>query len=121
LKEIGYTVSDPRKLRPFEEEERALVRERGRFLIALASSIAAMGLAGYPVDSPWFPLCVFSIASMVAFSFVVLRSYGLGRAVAGSAFFALFGAGVYALQLRGTFGSATPWLAGMLAVLLIFG
>ena len=121
LKEIGYTVSDPRKLRPFEEEERALVRERGRFLIALASSIAAMGLAGYPVDSPWFPLCVFSIASMVAFSFVVLRGYGLGRAVVGSAFFTLFGAGVYTLQLHGTFGSATPWLAGMLAMFLVFG
>src|ERR671915_2632571 len=29
LKDIGYTISDPRKLRPFDEEERALVRERG--------------------------------------------------------------------------------------------
>src|SRR5881397_563610 len=76
LKDIGYTISDPRKLRPFDEEERALVRERKRFLTALAMSIAAMGLAGYPVDSAWFPLCVFSIASMVGFSFVVLRGYG---------------------------------------------
>src|SRR5712672_752176 len=25
LQDIGYTVSDPRKLRPYEEEERALV------------------------------------------------------------------------------------------------
>src|SRR5229473_7771124 len=69
LKQIGYTVSDPRKLRPFEEEERALVRERRRFLTALAMSIAAMGLVGYPVDSAWFPLCVFSMVSLVAFSF----------------------------------------------------
>lgn len=30
LKYIGCTISDPRKLRPFEEEESALVRERGR-------------------------------------------------------------------------------------------
>jgi Cu+-exporting ATPase len=74
LKDIGYTISDPRKVRPFEEEERALVRERGRFITALAMSIAAMGLAGYPFSSPWFWLCVFSIASMVVFSFVVLRS-----------------------------------------------
>src|SRR5262245_7205026 len=28
LKQIGYTVSDPRKVKPFEEEERALVQER---------------------------------------------------------------------------------------------
>src|SRR3989441_7020990 len=114
LKDIGYTVSDPRKLRPFDEEERALVRERGRFLLALTASIAAMGLAGYPVDSVWFPLCVFSIASLVAFSFVVLRGYGLRWAVAGSALLAAFGAVTYILQLRGAFGAATPWLAGAL-------
>src|SRR5712692_6740460 len=90
LKGIGYTISDPRKLRPFDEEERALVRERGRFLTALGMSIAAMGLAGYPVDSAWFWLCVFSIASLVAFSFVVLRSYGLLQAFVGSALLAVF-------------------------------
>lgn len=121
LKDIGYTVSDPRKLRPFEEEERALVSERRRFLIALTASIAAMGFAGYPVESLWFWLCVFSIASLVVFSFVVLRSYGTAWAVAGSAVLAAFGAGVYALQLQGAFGAATPWLAGALAVYLIFG
>src|SRR5712692_8178624 len=121
LKQIGYTVSDPRKLRPFEEEERALVRERGRFLTALAMSIAAMGLVGYPVDSAWFPLCVFSLVSLVAFSFVVLRSYGLRWAVAGSALLAVFGAGIYILKLRGAFGAAVPWLAGALALFLIFG
>jgi len=121
LKDIGYTISDPRKLRPFDEEERALVRERRRFLTALAMSIAAMGLAGYPVDSAWFPLCVFSIASMVAFSFVVLRGYGLRWAVAGPALLAAFGALTYILQLRRAFGAATPWLAGALALFLIFG
>ena len=121
LKDIGYTISDPRRLRPFDEEERALVRERKRFLTALAMSIAAMGLAGYPVSSAWFPLCVFSIASMVAFSFVVLRGYGLRWALAGSALFAAFGATTYALQLRGAFAAVTPWLAGALAIFLIFG
>lgn len=121
LKDIGYTISDPRKVRPFEEEERALVRERGRFITALAMSIGAMGLAGYPSSSPWFWLCVFSIASMVAFSFVVLRSFGVGNAVAGSAILAGFGATVYTMQLRGAFGGATPWLAAALAAVLILG
>lgn len=120
LKDIGYTVSDPRKLRPFEEQEHALVRERGRFLTALAASIAAMGLAGYPLNSDWFWLCVFSIASLVVFSFVVLRSYGLGWAFAGANLLAASGASIYALQLRGTFGAASPWLAGALAMFLIF-
>ena len=74
LKDIGYTISDPNKVRPFEEEERALVHERRRFLVALAMSIVSMGLVGYPVNSPWFPLCVFSMASLVAFSFVVFEN-----------------------------------------------
>jgi heavy metal translocating P-type ATPase len=121
LEDIGYTVSDPRKLRPFEEEERALVLERRRFLAALSMSIAAMGLAGYPTDSPWFALCIFSIASLVVFSFVVLRSFGLLRALLGSGLLAALGAGVYTLQLQGAFGPATPWLAGALAFVLIFG
>lgn len=121
LKDIGYTVSDPRKVEPFEEQERALVRERGRFITALTMSIAAMGLAGYPVNSAWFWLCVFSIASLVVFSLVVLRSWGTLTAIVGSSILAVFGAGVYYLQLQGAFGSATPWLAGALAVILIFG
>ncbi|CAN5797507.1 hypothetical protein BH20ACI3_BH20ACI3_06420 [soil metagenome] len=41
LKDIGYTISDPNKLRPFEEEERALVHERQRFLIVLAASVVS--------------------------------------------------------------------------------
>ncbi len=121
LKDIGYTVSDPRKLRPFEEEERALVRERGRFVTALGMSIAAMGLAGYPVNSLWFALCVFSIATLVIFSFVVLRSYGLRWAFAGSAVLGAFGVGIYYLQLQSAFGAATPWFAGAFALFLIFG
>jgi len=121
LKDIGYTVSDPRKLRPYDEEERALVRERGRFLTALAASIASMGLVGYPVDSAWFALCVFSLVSLVAFAFVVLRGYGLQRAMAGTTLLAAFGAGIYYFKLRGTFGASVPWLTGALALMLVFG
>ncbi len=120
LKDLGYTISDPRKVRPFEEEERALVLERRRFLIALGMSIAAMGLAGYPESSDWFWLCVFSIFSLVAFTFVVLRAYGTGHAFAGAGLFGAMGATIYALQLRGMFVSATPWLAGILTVGIIF-
>src|SRR5438093_5177231 len=106
LQDIGYTVSDPRKLRAFDEEEHALVHERWRFLTALTMSIAAMGLVGYPVGSGWFALCVFSIASLVALAFVVLRGYGTRTAVAGSGLLAAFGSAIYYFQLRGTFGPA---------------
>src|SRR5439155_939314 len=121
LKDIGYTISDPNKLKPFDEEERALVHERRRFLIGLAMSIASMGLVGFPVDSPWFYLCVFSMVSLVAFSFVVLRAYGWRWAISGTALLAASGAGIYILKLRGAFGATVPWLVGLLALLLIFG
>src|SRR5262249_18521921 len=94
LKDLGYTISDPRKVQPLEEEERSLVRERVRFLTGLAMSIAAMGLAGYPFGNGWFWLCVFSIVSLVGFSFVVLRSFGSGLAIAGSAALGGFGAAI---------------------------
>jgi Cu+-exporting ATPase len=121
LRDIGYTISDPRKLKAFDEEEKALVHERKRFLVALGASIAAMGLVGYPVNSPWFALCVFSIASLVAFSFVVLRAYTVGTAIVGSLLFAGGGAAIYISKLLGVFGASVPWLAGALALFLIFG
>ncbi|MCA3183586.1 MAG: cation-translocating P-type ATPase, partial [Cupriavidus sp.] len=121
LRDIGYTISDPRKLRPFDEEERALTRERGRFLAALAMSIAAMGLVGYPVDSAWFPLCVFSLVSLVAFAFVVLRGYGVRQALTGTVGLGAFGTAIYAFKLQGLLGPSVPWLAGALALALIFG
>ena len=34
---------------------------------------------------------------------------------------AAFGAGIYYLQLRGTFGPAVAWLAGAFALVVIFG
>jgi heavy metal translocating P-type ATPase len=121
LRDIGYTISDPRKVRPFEEQEAALVRERRRLLVALGMSIVAMGLAGYPVSSPWFRLCVLTFAGLVAFTFVVLRAYGLGRALLGAALFAVMGVVVYVLQFSGVFGAVTPWLTGGFAAVIIFG
>ena len=121
LREMGYSLSDPRKLRRFDEEEHALVRERRRFLTALGMSIAAMGFIGYPLNSPWFALCVFSLASLVAFSFVVLRGHGLRWTLTGTAAMAALGTGIYALRLRGAFGPTIPWITGLLALALIFG
>ena len=121
LKDIGYTISDPRKLRPFDEGERALVQERRRFIVALAASTVSMGLAGYPTSSPWFALCVFTIASLVVFSFFVLRGFGMQRALTGAALIAAAGAGIYYLKLQGVFGATAPWIAGALAAFLILG
>src|SRR5579884_4143635 len=42
LKDIGYTIHDPRKLRAFEEEEKDLVREGRRFTAAVSLSLIAV-------------------------------------------------------------------------------
>ncbi|WP_426999100.1 cation transporter [Pseudarthrobacter sp. N5] len=44
LRDVGYDLYDPRKLRPFEDEERDLVREGARLLAAVAASLTAIGL-----------------------------------------------------------------------------
>lgn len=40
LRDIGYDLYDPRKLRPFEEEEAQLIREGVRLLAAVTASLA---------------------------------------------------------------------------------
>lgn len=44
LKDIGYTVWDPRKIRSFEEEEADLVRERNRLITASGLSVVTIAL-----------------------------------------------------------------------------
>ena len=44
LKDIGYTVWDPRKTRTFEEEEADLVRERNRLITASGLSLVTIAL-----------------------------------------------------------------------------
>src|SRR6516225_1786931 len=48
LRDIAYTISDPRKLRPYEEEERDLVREARRFVLAVVLSVAAIPIIADP-------------------------------------------------------------------------
>src|ERR687891_679170 len=71
LRDIGYTIHDPRKVRPFEEEERELVREGRRFLIATGFSLLAIALIGNFTAAPTILLHGSVIASLLAFVFVV--------------------------------------------------
>jgi heavy metal translocating P-type ATPase len=121
LRDIGYTLHDPRKLRPFEEEERDLVREGRRFLVAVALSLIAIALIAQPggVWSTALPLV--AALGLIGFVFLVLRAQGLWTASIGAA-----GLGILAgtlLLYREALGVAatTPWLVGTLAVLLVFG
>ena len=120
LTEIGYTLSDPRKVEPFEAQERALVRERNRFLTALSASLAAIGLIASP-GNPWgLALSGLVSFSLIAFAFAVLYHRGIGRASTGALALAAGGGALFALRTLGPLGgAAVPWLTGALALALI--
>jgi len=114
LRDIGYQLYDPRKLRPFEQEEHQLVAEGLRLLTAIATSLAAIGLIATVtgIASILVPLSV--VVVMVPVAFVILRKAGTGLAVAGSA--GIVAPGVAALVLRAVGLAGPAWLPGWLTL-----
>lgn len=121
LTDIGYTLSDPRKVEPFEQQERALARERSRFLAALAASLTAIGLIAHPALGWGLALSAVVVASLIAFAFAVLKHRGPLSAAAGALALAAPGLVLFALRFNGMPGYIAPWLTGALALALIFG
>ncbi|HEX8009410.1 MAG TPA: cation-translocating P-type ATPase [Casimicrobiaceae bacterium] len=121
LRDIGYTVSDPRKLRPFDEEERELVREGLRFLTATALSLIAVALIANPTGIGAIALPVVVVVSLLAFVFLVLRSRGLGVAIGSTAVLGAAAMALLSLKTQPWFIAATPSLVGAMALVLVFG
>src|SRR6266853_6151690 len=121
LRDIGYTISDPRKLRAFEEEERDLVREARRFVLAVVLSVAAIPIIADPAVGWIGFLPALVCLSLGGFVFLVLRSTGLWVAVGAFAGLVVIALSLLYLNLAGYLTHAAPWLAGALAVVLIFG
>ncbi len=122
LRDIGYTISDPRKVRPYEEEERELVREGKRFLTAIVFSLIAIALNADPAGgwSVLLPATVF--ASLVALLYLVLRrSHGLATAIAGAAGLCAAAITLLFLQQQQFFTTIAPFIVGGLAFALVFG
>jgi heavy metal translocating P-type ATPase len=122
LRDIGYTISDPRKVRPFEEEERDLVREGKRFLAAIAFSLIAIALNAEPSGALSIVLPTVVFASLVALLFLVLkRSHGLWTAIGGAVGLSAAATALLLFQRQGWLTEATPLIVGGLAVVLVFG
>lgn len=121
LRDIGYTLHDPRKLRQFEEQERELVREGRRFLTAVAFSLFAIGLIAPPPGSGTILLPLVATLGLIGFVFLVLRAQGLLLASTSAAALGLLATGLLIYREALGLGSATPWLVGGLAILLVFG
>jgi heavy metal translocating P-type ATPase len=120
LKDIGYTVWDPRKLRPYEEEEAELVREGKRLLGAIGVSLAAIALMLQPRGG--WSLLLDSVVglSLAALAFLMLRSEGWAKAVLGLAALSAVAAGVVWAKASGLVTPFVPWILGLAAVLVVF-
>src|SRR5215813_2389193 len=121
LRDIGYTISDPRKLRAFEEEERDLVREARRFVAAVALSVAAIPIIADPAVGWIGFLPALVCLSLGGFVFLVLRSSGFWIAVGAAGGLAVMALSLLYLNLQGYLMNAAPWLVGALSVILVFG
>src|SRR5262245_59831306 len=121
LRDVGYTISDPHKLRPFEEEERDLVREARRFVLAVVLSVAAIPIIADPTASWIGFLPALVCLSLGAFVFLVLRSTGLWIAIASAIGLVVMSLTLLYLNLQGHLTDAAPCLTGALALVLVFG
>jgi heavy metal translocating P-type ATPase len=121
LRDMGYVISDPRKLEPFEEQERRLVREGRRFLAATIFSLGSLTLIARPGDLGYAVLEAFVAAFLLGFVFLVLRAGGLGKAVAGTlGAFALVAGLFWGKQTGRISEGLDAWIAASLAVAVVF-
>ncbi len=120
LRDLGYELYDPRKLRPFEEEEADLVREGLRLLGAVACSLAAIGLIAQ-LRGAWSVLVPAAVvAVLVPVAFAILRPAGPLRSLVGAVGIIAPGLTAVAARIAGWLpGRVIDWLAGMLAVAVV--
>jgi Cu+-exporting ATPase len=121
LKDIGYTIWDPRKTRPFEEEEAALVREGRRLYGAIGASLAAVALIVNLSNPAAYAIPVVVGASLLTAAYLVLRGQGKALAVGGTAVVAAIGAVAVAVNATGVAVGVIPYVVGGLAVAVVFG
>jgi len=121
LKDIGYSVYDPRKVRPYEEEEAELAREGKRLLAATGLSLITIALILLVPGARSLLLNGFMALTLGTLAFLILRAQGLGRAVLGTAGFAAVAALVLVAKESGVVEPAAPWIIGAFALFVLFG
>jgi len=122
LRDIGYTVHDPRKLRSFDEEERELVHEGRRFVAATVMSLMAIAFI-VNAAAPWsVAVDVMATASLAAFAALVLWSRGAAAALAAALALGALAVALLVLRAQGAIApAAVPWIVGALAFGTVFG
>ncbi len=119
LRDIGYELYDPRKLRAFEDEERDLLREGQRLFTAIGVSLPAM----VQIAEGWWTIaCATLLVGALALVFSILRPTGQGRAAGWAAAVAAPGALALAARFSGLLAPpVNGWIAAGLAGVMVFG
>ena len=121
LRDIGYDLYDPRKLRPFEEEEAQLVGEGKRLLVATGASLVAIALI-LNVSGVWSLLVPSTIVlTLVPIAFLILRGHGVRSAIFGTSALLAPAVVVFVGRAAGLPASVVPWIAGALAFGVVLG
>lgn len=122
LRDIGYDLYDPRKLRPFEDEEADLIREGKRLLLAAAASLTAIALI-LEVSGIWSVLVPASVVVlMVPVAYAILLPAGKSRAALGALAIIAPAGLAYAGRETGIITDlAAGWVTGALALAVVFG
>ena len=121
LRDIGYTIWDPRKVRAFEEEERDLVREGQRLLVACGFSLVAIALISNIASAATLVIPSIVVLSFLGITFYVLRARGLVVALTSTVALAIVPLAVGFAKSQGIGTGAISYVVGMLALASVFG
>ena len=120
LAQMGYAISDPRKVQPFQEDERLLVQEGRRFLLATILSLGSLSLIARPGELWYAVLQGFVALCLLSFVFLVLRPAGITKAVAGTAAAFTYTFALLVLKQGGYLEGLDAWISGGLAFSVVF-
>ena len=107
-------------MQPFEQDERLLVQEGRRFLIATIFSLGSLSLIARPGDFWYSLLEAFVALCLLSFVFLVLRPAGLVKAVAGTLAAFIYSFTLLWLKQSGRMEGLDAWIAGALAFAVVF-
>jgi heavy metal translocating P-type ATPase len=120
LKDIGYTIWDPRKARPFDEEEAQLVTEGRRLLVAIAFSLMTIGFL-YQAQG-WLTIAIPAAVTITlgGVAFLLQRGQGVARATGGTAVLLALGGAAFAVHRLPAAQPWVPWIVGVFAFAVVF-
>ena len=121
LREIGYTIWDPRKVRPYEEEEAELLGEGNRLVAAIAFSLVTIGLIAQLANPLTWAIPLLVGGSLIAVAFLLLKGQGRQKALLGALGMGLATTAALFVNAQGLLREPLPWIIGAFAFIVVFG